>query len=160
MKDTKLWAAILILIGLIVYLIIISSQRSEQIKSLIQQVQSVTSQAQQPPTYSPKPIYKTITVQGTPGPQGPQGQTGATGKSGKNGANGKNGSDGQSVYQLWLSLGNTGTPTDFINALHGEDGASPPTVELRCDSSRLENEWRYVGTTAWQPLDKITECAQ
>jgi hypothetical protein len=36
------------------------------------------------------------------------------------------GAQGESAYQVWISLGNTGTPTDFINALTGPAGAQGP----------------------------------
>jgi hypothetical protein len=32
---------------------------------------------------------------------------------------GKRGFDGRSAYEVWLSLGNAGTPQDFINSLNG-----------------------------------------
>ena len=35
---------------------------------------------------------------------------------------GKDGTDGQSAYALWLALGNTGSETDFISSLRGEQG--------------------------------------
>jgi hypothetical protein len=56
----------------------------------------------------------------TPGPQGPIGLTGAKGPQG---AQGPTGNNGQSAYQIWLSLGNTGTEADFINSLVGPQGA-------------------------------------
>lgn len=48
---------------------------------------------------------------GATGPAGPVGATGATGATGAAGQNGK------SAYQTWLDQGNTGSETDFINAL-------------------------------------------
>lgn len=35
---------------------------------------------------------------------------------------GKDGEDGASAYEVWLSAGNTGTETDFLSSLKGEDG--------------------------------------
>lgn len=48
-----------------------------------------------------------------PGPQGPQGISGN---------DGIDGNDGLSAYQIWLSLGNTGTSADFIASLTGPQG--------------------------------------
>ncbi|TVR79203.1 MAG: collagen-like protein [Chitinophagaceae bacterium] len=53
----------------------------------------------------------TIWVQAI-GPQGPQGPQGADGV------------DGLSAYEIWLSLGNTGTESDFIASLEGPQGVA------------------------------------
>jgi hypothetical protein len=49
--------------------------------------------------------------QGPPGEQGPQGEPGAAG------------ANGLSAYEVWLSLGNSGTVADYLNSLKGETGA-------------------------------------
>lgn len=51
---------------------------------------------------------------GIPGPQGAKGEQGVPGDPGKNG---KDGAPGKSAYEIWISLGNTGTIQDFINSL-------------------------------------------
>jgi hypothetical protein len=43
--------------------------------------------------------------------------TGATGNTGAQGTPGADGTDGASAYDVWLSLGNTGTEQDFIDSL-------------------------------------------
>ena len=60
---------------------------------------------------------------GESGSQGPTGATGPTGAAGSDGADGVDGSDGDSAYQIWLSLGNSGTQQDFIDSLTGPTGA-------------------------------------
>ncbi|MGN0677099.1 MAG: hypothetical protein ACI4K5_05080, partial [Ruminococcus sp.] len=60
--------------------------------------------------------------QGLQGIQGEKGDKGDTGTKGSDGADGKDGSDGKSAYEVWLSLGNSGTETDFINSIKGEKG--------------------------------------
>ncbi len=69
---------------------------------------------------------------GATGAQGPTGLTGATGSVGATGANGPqgiagingtNGTNGLSAYDVWLSLGNVGTQTDFINSITGPQGS-------------------------------------
>jgi len=69
--------------------------------------------------------------QGIQGEQGPIGPTGATGpqgiqgppgNDGVDGLNGQDGQDGLSAYDIWLSLGNTGTEQDFIDSLVGPEG--------------------------------------
>ena len=59
-------------------------------------------------------------VDGAPGEPGVAGQDGAPGKDGINGVDGAN---GKSAYEVWLTLGNTGSEQDFINSLKGEPGA-------------------------------------
>ena len=59
---------------------------------------------------------------GDKGEQGLQGIQGEKGDKGDTGADGKVGSDGKSAYEIWLSLGNSGTETDFINSIKGEKG--------------------------------------
>ena len=61
-------------------------------------------------------------IQGEKGEQGLQGIQGEKGDKGDTGADGKVGSDGKSAYEIWLSLGNSGTETDFINSIKGEKG--------------------------------------
>jgi hypothetical protein len=62
---------------------------------------------------------------GLTGPQGLKGDKGDTGDQGIQGTPGQDGADGvdgSSAYQLWLSLGNTGTQQDFISSLTGPKG--------------------------------------
>ena len=61
-------------------------------------------------------------VQGEKGDKGEQGLQGIQGEKGDKGDTGAKGSDGKSAYQIWLSLGNFGTETDFINSIKGEKG--------------------------------------
>ncbi len=55
----------------------------------------------------------------TPVLTGLQGQQGIQGPIGQNGANGQN---GLSAYEIWLAEGNSGTESDFINAIIGQQG--------------------------------------
>jgi hypothetical protein len=48
--------------------------------------------------------------------------TGPLGAQGPQGPAGADGQDGASAYEVWLSQGNTGTETDFINSLIGPQG--------------------------------------
>lgn len=65
---------------------------------------------------------------GPPGPSGAPGASGipgqcAIGNIGPTGNPGADGADGLSAYQVWLAQpGNTGSPTDFFNSLHGPQG--------------------------------------
>lgn len=59
---------------------------------------------------------------GDKGEQGLQGEKGERGEKGEPGIKGTDGKDGLSAYEIWLSQGNTGTETDFLNSLKGEKG--------------------------------------
>ena len=58
----------------------------------------------------------TFTTDDLTGPQG------AAGAEGPQGVAGNDGADGDSAYDIWLSLGNTGTEQDFIDSLTGPQG--------------------------------------
>lgn len=58
-------------------------------------------------------------LKGAAGDPGPKGETGATGAAGNDGTDGVNGA---SAYEIWLSLGNSGTESEFISSLKGEQG--------------------------------------
>ena len=92
-------------------------------------------------------------VDGAVGAQGIQGETGATGPTGPVGAqgipgsNGIDGVNGSSAYEIWLSLGNTGSGQDFIDSLtgpqgeqgsNGQSGASSILfgTEITCESAQ------------------------
>ena len=66
---------------------------------------------------------------GAQGIQGIQGPQGATGGDGPQGIAGNDGADGDSAYDIWLSLGNTGTQQDFIDSLTGPQGPQGETGE-------------------------------
>lgn len=59
---------------------------------------------------------------GSKGEKGDKGDTGLTGEKGENGKDGADGHDGKSAYEIWLSLGNSGTETDFVASLKGDKG--------------------------------------
>lgn len=60
--------------------------------------------------------------QGVKGDKGDTGERGLQGAKGDTGATGKTGASGKSAYEVWLSVGNSGTEMDFLNSLKGEKG--------------------------------------
>ncbi len=72
-------------------------------------------------TYFDGSTYTTPVLTGL---QGPQGIQGPAGQNGTNGVNGTNGANGLSAYEIWLAEGNTGTESDFLNAISGPQGVS------------------------------------
>ena len=64
---------------------------------------------------------------GSQGPAGTNGIDGAQGPQGLQGIAGNNGIDGLSAYQLWLNGGNTGTQSQFLASLQGNQGVTGAT---------------------------------
>lgn len=56
------------------------------------------------------------------GEQSAEGYTGADGINGSPASSDAQGKSGESAYQIWLNLGNTGTPQDFLNSIAGSAG--------------------------------------
>lgn len=60
---------------------------------------------------------------------------------------GDNGENGLSAYQIWLSLGNDGSETDFIQFLQGENG-NTPLIEKQNDNLVISydngNTWEFL----------------
>ena len=64
---------------------------------------------------------------GMDGAQGPQGEPGMDGAQGPQGEPGEMGITGDSAYEIWLSLGNTGSEQDFMDYLSGNAAFAPST---------------------------------
>ena len=64
---------------------------------------------------------------GAPGANGQDGLDGQDGAPGANGQDGLDGQDGASAYEIWLSLGNTGSEQDFMDYLSGNAAFAPST---------------------------------
>ena len=83
-----------------------------------------TEISKQPFAAVPFALYAVNSPPGPPGPQGPPGAAGAAGPQGPPAAPGTN---GLSAYEIWLSLGNTGSEPDFFSSLRGPAGAAGAT---------------------------------
>jgi hypothetical protein len=89
----------------------------------------------------PYALYASYATSGEPGPQGPQGEQGPPGQTGPKGDTGPQGEqgiqgepgligpEGLSAYEVWLTLGNTGTEEDYIASLTGLKGEPGPQGE-------------------------------
>lgn len=66
--------------------------------------------------------------QGAQGIQGSQGYQGYQGFQGNQGTQGNQGSEGESAYDIWLSLGNTGTEQDFLDWINDTAGIAFNTI--------------------------------
>lgn len=60
---------------------------------------------------------------------------------------GDDGADGMSAYQIWLSMGNTGTETDFISSLKGADGKNGTDGTQGADGKSAYESWLSMGNT-------------
>ena len=72
---------------------------------------------------------------------------GVAGPQGVAGTNGSDGQDGDSVYQIWLDAGNTGTEADFLNALKGTDGTNGTNGTNGQDGDSAYQIWLDAGNT-------------
>jgi len=74
---------------------------------------------------------------------------------GPKGDDGNDGSVGDSAYDVWLSLGNTGTEQDFIDSIKGEDGAIGSDG---ADGDSAYQVWLNAGNTGSQQdfIDSLT----
>lgn len=127
--DIKLWVAILVLIGLVLYLIFISVRTGESRQRQIDQLRQIVHTL---PTTQPKDGYTPVKgvdyTDGAPGPVGPQGKTGDKGDAGSQGPQGEPGIPGKDGAQ-------------------GDPGADGRTQELKCDGGQLKT--RYSGDFLW-----------
>ena len=81
------------------------------------------------------------------GADGKDGANGLNGKDGLDGKNGSDGSDGKSVYEVWLSLGNTGTEQDFINSLKADSVTYDDTALIKRIADLESRPQIYVSPT-------------
>ena len=151
--DKTVLVAVLVLIGLIIWLINLSLQRSRDISRAIDQINTV--QQQKPEKIDYDRIQKVVKeeiakqVSALPAPQ-----NGVDGTNGANGAKGDTGAAGEGVYQLWLKAGNTGTIQDFLHSLKGEKGDIP---ELPTFCSDVQVFSKKPTDLFWQILPSCTE---
>lgn len=151
--DKSLWFAIIVLIGLVVYLIVLSlNSRNDAAlqQSSINYLQKQIELLKQP---SIKPQIKSI-----PGPQGVQGKSGLNGTNGKDGKNGKDGIDGLNAYLIALQNGFVGTEKEWLNSLKGQDGYDGRSLILKCLDGTLKT--KYDGDFVWTNTKIVCEVTQ
>jgi hypothetical protein len=105
---------------------------------------------------------------GPVGPRGPQGEQGLPGADGLDGADGAPGAAGASAYEIALDNGYTGSQSEWLASLQGENGAQGPQgpkgepgVDGKDGVSNLTTGAHYKTTwAAGQPGETITECPE
>lgn len=144
-NDRKLLVAILVLIGLVLWLIMLSIDNRENYRSTQRAIEELKAeQAKQPTILQGKPGKTPVlgvdyfngedgqSIPGAAGQPGPRGPAGTPGKPGAKGEPGKDGSDGKSAYELAVSQGFRGTVKEWLASLRGEKGERGDDVDLKC----------------------------
>lgn len=155
MKDRLILVAFLILIVLIALLLAVSWQRNRELSRAIERVQQ--TEVSIPEIDYPR-LEQFLTekveqkVAGIPAPK-----DGQHGKDAVDGERGERGDDGESVYDLWLEAGNTGSIADFLASLQGEKGDRGPVPLLRFNSDTNSLESKLPTDLFWQVVPKVCE---
>lgn len=157
--DWKLWAAIIILIGLVVALIVISVDKNNQVDKALREIE----QLKQTSSVSPKVVQGVngrtpvlgvdYTVQnGSSGTPGSPGLPGANGLNGSSGQNGQNGTPGLSAYDLAIEGGFQGTQSEWLASLSvkGDKGDAGPVLQTSCIDNHLSQ--KLSSDSLWQPV--------
>lgn len=157
--DKTVLIALIVLIGLVVWMIHLSIQRSNDISHAMDRINTVESRKPESIDYSriqeaikteiAKQVVKTEALIPKDGLDGADGRDGQS-IQGKDGINGK---DGKSTYQLWLDAGNTGTVQDFLQSIKGEKGDTvvpifcAPSLQFQLKSKMPTDVfWQFVPT--------------
>ncbi|MDE6677735.1 MAG: collagen-like protein [Ruminococcus sp.] len=99
-------------------------------------------------------------VKGDKGDKGDTGERGIQGEKGNTGAKGSKGdtgADGKSAYDIWISKGNSGTETDFLNSLKGEKGEKGDTGSASVDTEKIEEQLAELNNrdTLWGNFNPV-----
>lgn len=150
-RDSKLFYAVLLLIGLMIALIILTLNRNSDIRQLKLQIQEIQRQ---------------IPVKGTMGKDGrtpvlgidyfiQNGKDGAPAPIAKDGRDGHDGlsipgSNGLSAYDLAIQNGFQGTLAQWLDSLKikGDNGDPGAALQIGCINNKLST--KYNDDTFWQ----------
>lgn len=155
-KDWKLWAAITVLIGLVIVLLIISLDRLNQVEKLTQEIQSIKTQ---PAVTLPKVLNGYTPVLGIDYFNGSNATDEQVKKAVdgymakhpiKDGTSGLNGSNGDNAYDLAVKNGFTGTIQEWLDSLKvkGDKGDAASELDIDCKDGHIVK--RYVTDAFWQ----------
>ncbi|MFM9793290.1 hypothetical protein [Streptomyces turgidiscabies] len=162
--DLLTLTAVIVLTLLISWLIVISLERRDNERAILQQLQAnkATPNIIQKPTANVQvPVTGSDYSKGSAGEQGergstgPAGQNGVTGATGPQGSKGDAGTPGESAYQLAVKQdGYTGTIKEWLESLKvkGDKGDAGPALKLDCINGRWAQQ--YEGDLIWQ-LTKV-----
>lgn len=126
--DRKLLLALAILIGLVIWLIVISLNRSQEVTRALEKINELEIKV---PTIT-QPLDGKTPVLGIDYFNGQNGKDGAPGKDGKNGENGHDGSNGLSAYEIAVKYGFIGTEKQWLASLKGDKGDAADEQQVEC----------------------------
>lgn len=156
--DRKLWAAIIILIALVAWLVVISLQKASDTDKALKEIEQLKQSISVEPKVTngingKSPILGVdYTVQnGSNGTPGLQGATGLPGTNGLNGQNGAQGSPGLSAYDIAVENGFIGTQSQWLLSLQGNQGPVGPSLVVSCINNLINTQ--YIGDAFWQPTN-------
>lgn len=165
-NDKKLFIAVLILIGLIIWLLIISIQRSDQINKVTKEVETLQTAVNRPapiiqqPLNGHTPVLGVDYFNGVPGVKGVIGNTGATGQTGRSGQSiigpagpispAIPGTPGKSAYEIAVTNGFIGTEQQWIDSLKVKGDKGDPASELMIQCVKGLLSEKYQGDSFWQ----------
>jgi hypothetical protein len=155
-KDWKLYLAIFVLIGLVVWLLILSTSRNNDTNRLFEQVQQLQSQVHN----IPQPIDGKTPVLGVDYSNGQPGPTGQPGKDGKDGQPGKDGAAGPSAYDIAVKNGFQGTESEWLDSLKvkGDKGDRGDDIDLQCLGGLLAK--KFSSDDLWNVTNITCEAKQ
>ncbi len=147
-RDWKLLLAILLLISLVVWLLVLSLNRSEQVNGAIEQIKEL--QAKMPIQAPPiAPINGKTPVLGVDyfnGTQGPKGDMGSQGPQG---------STGLSAYDIAVENGFVGTQVQWLASLKGDKGDKGDPADSDVIECHLGLVAHKLTTDAFWQITKI-----
>lgn len=141
-RDWVLYIAIFVLIGLVIWLLILSGQRNEEVNRAIQELRETqTKQAISTDVKTP--------ILGVDYFNGKDGTDGAVGASvqGPQGEKGTDGQPGPSAYDIALKNGFKGTEKQWLESLKGDKGERGDSLEINCLEGILMK--KYTSDDLW-----------
>jgi hypothetical protein len=160
--DRKLSIAVLILMGLVVWLLVISIQRSDQINSISKEIETLQMATNKPSPVVQQPLNGKTPVLGVDYFNGVNGSPGETGQPGQSivGPQGPSGMNGMSAYDIAVKNGFTGTEDQWLNSLKVKGDKGDPAKELmiQCIQGLLQE--KYQNDSFWQITNIKCETSQ
>jgi hypothetical protein len=142
--DRKLLLAVLALIGLVVWLLVITINRGGDVQRLQNSIKELQEKKQTPTI--PVVINGKTPVLGVDyfngqSIQGPKGDS----------IQGPKGDPGASAYDLAVASGFSGSIKDWLSALKGDKGDSARDLDIECVEGVIMKQ--FTGDTLWQPTN-------
>lgn len=141
-SDFKIYLILILLVGLIIYLVILSQDAAQQRRELRHNTETNSEridELEKKVDHYSHVKYETKVIEGTKGPKGDKGDT-VVGKDGKDAKQPKDGKNGKSAYQIAVDNGFSGTEAEWLQSIKGADGRS---LDLNCINGHIAK--KYLG---------------